>query len=70
MMPFLIETKVIMKSLPEMEQDSKNYLNIILTGIPRSGTSYLCGLLDKTDNSVVINEPNGMSKDTPHPPYT
>jgi len=45
-----------------MEQNSKNYLNIILTGIPRSGTSYLCSLLNKTDNSVVINEPNGMSK--------
>ncbi len=31
--------------------------NIIITGIPRSGTSYLCKLLNSVENSVVINEP-------------
>ncbi len=31
--------------------------NIIITGIPRSGTSYLCKLLNSLENSVVINEP-------------
>jgi hypothetical protein len=36
-------------------------LDIIITGIPRSGTSYLCGLLDKVKNNVVINEPDRMS---------
>jgi len=35
--------------------------DIIITGIPRSGTSYLCGLLDKVKNNVVINEPESMS---------
>jgi len=36
-------------------------LDIIITGIPRSGTSYLCGLLNKVSNNVVINEPDRMS---------
>ena len=31
--------------------------NVIITGIPRSGTSYLCSLLSKIENTVVINEP-------------
>jgi len=31
--------------------------DLIITGIPRSGTSYLCSLLDQFDNSVAINEP-------------
>jgi Sulfotransferase family len=31
--------------------------NLIITGIPRSGTSYLCSILNKTKNTVVINEP-------------
>jgi hypothetical protein len=30
---------------------------LIITGIPRSGTSYLCNLLHRLDNCVVINEP-------------
>jgi hypothetical protein len=30
---------------------------LIITGIPRSGTSYLCNLLNRHDNCVVINEP-------------
>jgi hypothetical protein len=30
---------------------------LIITGIPRSGTSYLCKLLHRHDNCVVINEP-------------
>jgi len=62
MMLSLIGTKGIMKQLFEQGESSQSNLNIIITGIPRSGTSYLCGLLSKTDNSVVINEPNGMSR--------
>ena len=31
--------------------------NLIITGIPRSGTSLLCRLLDDRSNSVIINEP-------------
>ncbi len=31
--------------------------NLVITGLPRSGTSLLCRLLHGVDNSVVINEP-------------
>ncbi len=31
--------------------------NILITGIPRSGTSYLCNLLHRYSNCVVVNEP-------------
>jgi len=36
---------------------SKPNPEAIITGIPRSGTSYLCRLLHSIPNSVVINEP-------------
>ena len=35
--------------------------DILLTGIPRSGTSYLCATLHKITNCVAINEPYNMS---------
>lgn len=31
--------------------------NLLITGVPRSGTSYLCQCLDSLDNLAVINEP-------------
>jgi hypothetical protein len=31
--------------------------NLLVTGVPRSGTSYLCQCLDRLDNLAVINEP-------------
>ncbi len=31
--------------------------DILITGIPRSGTSYLCNLLHRYSNCVVVNEP-------------
>ena len=31
--------------------------NLIITGIPRSGTSYLCNLLHRYSNCVIVNEP-------------
>jgi hypothetical protein len=31
---------------------------LLITGIPRSGTSYLCNLLHRYDNCVVLNEPS------------
>jgi len=34
-----------------------NQPNIIITGLPRSGTSYLCSLIHTIKDSVVINEP-------------
>ena len=33
------------------------YPNLIITGIPRSGTSYLCNLLHRYSNCVIVNEP-------------
>lgn len=36
--------------------------NVIITGIPRSGTSYLCSLLSKYDDSLVLNEPKEVIK--------
>lgn len=46
-----------------MQKNRKQKLtnDLILTGIPRSGTSYLCGLLHELKNCVVINEPDRMS---------
>lgn len=35
-------------------------MNLIITGIPRSGTSYLCRLLHRVDNCVAINEPRQL----------
>ncbi|MDM8567349.1 sulfotransferase [Candidatus Halobeggiatoa sp. HSG11] len=35
---------------------------IIITGLPRSGTSYLCILLHLLKNSIAINEPREMFK--------
>lgn len=31
---------------------------LVVTGVPRSGTSYLCSILNKIRNTVVINEPS------------
>ena len=46
-----------------MHNESNLLNDIILTGIPRSGTSYLCASLHKVRNCVVINEPYNMSID-------
>jgi hypothetical protein len=35
---------------------------LIITGIPRSGTSYLCNLLHRFDNCVILNEPDQIRK--------
>lgn len=34
--------------------------DLVVTGIPRSGTSYLCRLLDGLSNTAVINEPQEL----------
>ena len=31
--------------------------NLVITGIPRSGTSYVCALLNAIENTVLVNEP-------------
>ncbi len=33
---------------------------LLITGIPRSGTSYLCSLLDRFTNVAAVNEPRGV----------
>ena len=35
---------------------------LIITGLPRSGTSYLCNLLHRYENCVILNEPEGISR--------
>ncbi len=45
-----------------MKKSNQSAINdLILTGIPRSGTSYLCSLLHNLTNCVAINEPDRMS---------
>jgi hypothetical protein len=39
---------------------SRNVPDLVLTGVSRSGTSYLCNLLHRFDNCVAINEPREM----------
>lgn len=34
--------------------------DLLITGIPRSGTSYLCNLIHRFDNCVVVNEPDDV----------
>ena len=34
--------------------------DVLITGIPRSGTSYLCNLMHRYDNCVVVNEPDDV----------
>lgn len=53
-----------------MLSNSSNYFNppkqpnqnIIITGLPRSGTSYFCTLLSQIKNHIVINEPVEISR--------
>ena len=35
---------------------------LIITGIPRSGTSFLCNLLHRYENCVVLNEPSHLAR--------
>lgn len=39
-----------------------NQKNILLTGLPRSGTTLLCHLLNKLENSVALHEPLPLQK--------
>lgn len=39
------------------KSNSSKKKNLIITGIPRSGTSYLCKLLFSIENVIIINEP-------------
>ena len=46
------------KGIGKRKNDRKDDAReLIITGIPRSGTSYLCSLLHQMENCVVINEP-------------
>lgn len=38
--------------------DLEKSANVVITGIPRSGTSYCCTLLHNLENCVAINEPD------------
>ncbi len=39
-------------------KNNNGHRNAIITGIPRSGTSYLCKLLDSVEDTIVLNEPD------------
>jgi hypothetical protein len=43
--------------LSSPEETDVNAKNLIITGISRSGTSYICNLLHRYNNCVIINEP-------------
>lgn len=45
-----------------MSLPQKNPLNILLTGIPRSGTTLTCNLLDSLDNTFALVEPLDMQQ--------
>lgn len=52
------------KILPSFNSSElKNRSNIILTGLPRSGTTLICHLLNKLPNVVALNEPIIQLKD-------
>jgi len=40
--------------------DAARSPDLLITGIPRSGTSYLCKLIHQVDDCVVINEPTAI----------
>jgi hypothetical protein len=42
--------------------------DLLITGIPRSGTSYLCNLIHRYDNCVVVNEPDDVFHFIRHEP--
>jgi sulfotransferase family protein len=46
----------------------QNPPNLIITGIPRSGTSYLCNLLHRYSNCVIVNEPPEIFESLMHEP--
>jgi len=35
-------------------------MDLLITGLPRSGTSYLCNILHRVENCVAINEPRAL----------
>ncbi len=46
----------------------RHHRDLIISGIPRSGTSYLCRCLDSFDNVAVINEPQALFHGLPLSP--
>lgn len=55
---FLVRVSTRLKSLKYRKFLSDKRAEAIITGIPRSGTSYLCRLLHTLPDCVVINEPS------------
>ncbi len=40
-----------------MNKMAKKKIDLIITGMPRSGTSFLCSRVNEMENAVVVNEP-------------
>ncbi|RFQ17404.1 sulfotransferase, partial [Pseudomonas sp. ATCC 13867] len=47
---------VLRTTMPAQEVDREN-TDLVITGLPRSGTSFLCRLLSEHPQTVIINEP-------------
>ncbi len=53
-----------------MERDELNGRDIILTGLPRSGTTLTCHLLDKLPDTVALHEPMEVRRFATLPTHT
>lgn len=58
--PFAIGSKDAAPNASKRREQHSPLADGIVTGIPRSGTSYLCTLLNKTGCAVAINEPTDI----------
>ncbi|EIJ41613.1 sulfotransferase family protein [Beggiatoa alba B18LD] len=71
--PYQVEKKThwFSRSPPLQPSAQQARPEAFITGLPRSGTSYLCRLLHKVENCVVINEPTQIFQplQQPFPPY-
>ena len=51
----------------QMPASANSPRQLLITGIPRSGTSYLCNLLHRFNNCVVLNEPEEIGPALEYP---
>ncbi|WEJ70759.1 sulfotransferase [Pseudomonas sp. PSE14] len=51
------DIKAVLCPAPVAQEANSEGTNLIITGLPRSGTSFLCRLLSERPQTVVINEP-------------
>lgn len=55
----MVRRGLFRSAFPSHEIDGAGMTDdLLITGIPRSGTSYACALLNGIDNTVIVNEPD------------